>query len=125
TEAQLRTGTRLPDPLPLGSRLGELYAARLAALSDDALLALLVASLEPLRPDQLVSALGELGLVLDVLDGGERTGLVRLGPDGPHFPHAATATAVQAVATTSMRRRAHCVLASVLHGEPARRARHL
>ncbi|HEX5945902.1 MAG TPA: LuxR family transcriptional regulator [Acidimicrobiales bacterium] len=125
TEAQLRTGIRLPDPLPLGSRLGELYAARLAVLPDDALLALLVASLEPLRPDQLASALGELGLALGVLDGAERTGLVRLGADGPQFPHAATATAVQAAATTSMRRRAHRVLASVLRGEPARRARHL
>lgn len=125
TEAQLRTGTRLPEPLPLGTRLGGLYAARLAALSDAALLALLVASLEPLRPDQLESALGDLGLTLDVLDGAERTGLVRLGPDGPHFPHAATASAVQAAATTSMRARAHRVLASVLRAEPARRARHL
>jgi DNA-binding CsgD family transcriptional regulator len=125
TEAQLRTGARLPEPLPLGTRLGGLYAARLAALPDTALLALLVASLEPLRPDQLESALGDLGLTLGVLDGAERTGLVRLGPDGPHFPHAATASAVQAAATTSMRARAHRVLASVLCAEPARRARHL
>lgn len=124
-EAQLGTGDRLPDPLPLGTRLGELYAARLAALPDGALLALLVASLEPLRPDQLAAALGELGLALDVLDGAERTGLVRLGTDGPQFPHAATASAVQAAATTSMRIRAHRVLASVLRSEPARRARHL
>ncbi|MDD9372373.1 MAG: hypothetical protein PV358_19785, partial [Acidimicrobiales bacterium] len=125
TGAQLGAGARLPDPLPLGLRLGELYAARLAALSDAALLALLVVSLEPLRPGQLAAALGQLGLTLDVLDGAERAGLVRLGPDGPQFPHAATASAVQAAATASMRTHAHRVLASVLHAEPARRARHL
>jgi DNA-binding CsgD family transcriptional regulator len=125
TEAQLRAEDPLPEPLPVGATLGELYAGRLADLDDDALLALLVASLEPLRRDQLVSVLARLDLDLDVLHIPERTGLVRLGPEGAEFPHAATAGAVQAGATDRMRRRAHQALADLFSDEPSRRARHL
>lgn len=125
SSAQLRAEEDLPPILPLGTRLGDLYAGRLTDLDDRALLALLVASLEPLPLELLEATLHDLGLDLTTLDPPQRSGLITVGPAGATFPHATTAGAVQAAATASMRARAHRALATSLRGDPARRAGHL
>lgn len=125
TDAQLRAEAPFPSPGPVGSTLARLFADRLDGLDDRSRSALLVASLEHLDREGLVAALGALDLDLDALDAPERRGLVRVGPDGAVFPHAAAAAAIGGLATDAMRRRAHRALAETLVGDPARRARHL
>jgi DNA-binding CsgD family transcriptional regulator len=125
TPGQLRAEEPLPHPLPLGARLDDLYAGRLARLDEDAALALLVACLEPLDRPRLDRALAGLGLSAAALDPSQSAGLVDVGPGGARVAHPTLAAAVHQRATDTARRRAHEVLARVLADRPSRRASHL
>jgi DNA-binding CsgD family transcriptional regulator len=125
TGPQLRGDVPLPAPVPVGAQLGELYAGRLASLDRDALLALLVVSVEPLDLGELDRAFSFLGLSLEQLEAVEAVGLVHVDDRGARVSHPVIAATVQNSATAVARRRVHSALASVLVAQPSRRAWHL
>ncbi len=134
TADQLAGRAPLPEPLPVGARIGELFGRQVAELPEPTRRVLLVAAAE---------GLGALGLVLDAaqrpgaaevadaagaLEPAEAAGLIAV--DGPslRFRHPLIRSAVYAAAGSARRRAAHTALAAVLEdtaGDPDRRAWHL
>src|SRR4029450_1656886 len=83
TPGQAHGSDPLPDPLPIGEQVEQLFASRLEALDDQALmLVLLAAAEEQGELDIPERAAAELGLGLHALQPAERHGLLRA--DGRH-----------------------------------------
>lgn len=121
TSAQQVGAAPLPDPLPVGARLGAAYEQLLTDLSSSAWCAALLCAADVSgRASVPVEALRRL--VTDpgaALDEAEAAGvLVRL--DGAlRFRHPLLRTSAQALATPAERRRAHLELARALPGDAA------
>lgn len=133
--AALRTEQRrarevLPAVLPLSERLHTLFVSRIRTLPAATRTVLLLAALDGSGDLGVLSAAareadGQVDL-LDV-DPAEQDGLVRFteSPRRLVFRHPLILSAVVAQATSSARRAAHRVLATVQADKPERRAQHL
>ncbi len=122
---QRTADTELPDVLPLGRRLQELFAARVWELPPRTRRILLLAALEctgELRVLTLADA-----AALEDLAAAERARLVSIvgSPRRLEFRHPLTRAAVVEFATESERRAAHRELAELWRDRPDRRAWHL
>jgi DNA-binding CsgD family transcriptional regulator len=115
TRAQ-RTGRRpLPDPLPIGARLQDAFAARCHALAPDVRRLLAVAAVEGTGDlDVLQAVAGRLGLDLSDLGEAERHGLVTVQPGRLGWTHPLVRSSLHAAIEPAERRRIHAVLAEAL-----------
>jgi DNA-binding CsgD family transcriptional regulator len=129
TVEQLRGVEPLPDPLPIGDRLGGLFARRVEALDDAARTVLLLAAAEregdPVLVRRAAEALGEMPWAAAVANA-EASGLVTFTPC-VEFRHPLVRSAVYYSAASADRRRAHAALAEALDADVDidRRAWHL
>ncbi len=127
SDAQRSAARPLPSVLPLGERLQQLFASRVTALPPATRALLLTAALEGAGDLRVLEATAGSRYQLDDLGPAERDRLVRTD-DNPRrvtFRHPLIRSAVVEASTTAERRRAHQALASVLAGQPERRAWHL
>ncbi|WP_344544412.1 helix-turn-helix transcriptional regulator [Actinomadura fulvescens] len=125
TPEQLTGRAALPDPLPIGAGISELFGRQVDGLPEPARRVLLVAAAE---------GTGDLGLVLDAAKrlGGddpdvgpaESAGLVGVAGSSIRFRHPLVRSAVYAAADSGRRRAAHLALADALGGDLDRRAWH-
>ncbi|MFI0448978.1 helix-turn-helix transcriptional regulator [Actinomadura sp. 6N118] len=127
TTEQLTGRAPLPDPLPVGSGISEVFGRQVDGLPEPTRRVLLIAAAE---------GSGELGLVLDAaerLGGGdpaaalapaEATGLVSVVGASIRFRHPLVRSAVYARADSVQRRAVHNALADSLGGDLDRRAWH-
>ncbi|MFI9387943.1 AAA family ATPase [Kutzneria sp. NPDC052558] len=114
---QWRGSRSLPETLPLGERLREVFATRVSALPERARQALLLAALEkpaPLDPAET-----------EDLAPAVRAGLVGVTDGEVVFRHPLTRSAVVALSTSAERRQAHATLAERLRDRPDRHIWHL
>jgi predicted ATPase len=129
TPEQLRGAEPLPDPLPIGERISDLFAARARALDANAQMVLLLAAAERLGDPMLLrraaDAAGELSWD-EAVAKAEASGLATFAP-AVEFRHPLVRSAVYYAAPAADRRRAHAALADVLdaHADADRRAWHL
>jgi DNA-binding CsgD family transcriptional regulator len=118
----------LAEPLPVGRRLEDSFAARAAALPDASRQALLVAATSYTgATDTILAALSELGLAPDALDAAEEEDLVSIAHGALTWRHPLVRSAVYHAAGAPARRAAHAALARA-GGEarlPDHRAWHL
>ncbi|WP_306215763.1 helix-turn-helix transcriptional regulator, partial [Actinoplanes sp. RD1] len=107
-----RTGRApLPDPLPLGVRLGRVYQRRIDDLPPAARLALLLAAAESSGDGALMRRAAEiLHVTPDDIAPAESAGLVELAP-GPLFRHPLIRSAIYQSASPTDRRAVHRALA--------------
>ena len=111
--AQLIGSVSLPDPLPIGERLEELYLQRVLALPTSTQQLLLIAAADSGAHLHTVLSAGALaGLDADVLDAAQLKGLVDVGATIT-FRHPLVRSAVYRGAAPADRRRAHALLAQV------------
>jgi DNA-binding CsgD family transcriptional regulator len=125
TPAQLSGEATLPDPLPIGRRLQEVFLARVRALREGAQTMLLIAAADSSGDVRVLwRAAAELGIETndETLAGAER--LVVIGSD-VRFRHPLIRAAVYQGATPADRRRVHVALAKATEDEPDRRVWHL
>lgn len=116
----------LPEPVPVGRRVEQAFAQRVALLGADARQALVVVSASPSEDLEAArGALASLGLDVGALAEAEDAGLVRLEENRIRFRHPLVRSSVYQVAAPSERRRAHAVLAAALRDRPEERAWHL
>jgi DNA-binding CsgD family transcriptional regulator len=119
TTDQLSGAAPLPEPLPLGERLSNLFADRLRSLDAGAHAVLLLAAAERLGDPRLLrraaAATGALSWD-EAIANAEATGLVTFLP-AVEFRHPLVRSAVYYAATPAERRRAHAALAEALDGE--------
>lgn len=122
-----RSATTLPEVLPLGGRLNEIFAGRIDRLPSATRELLLAAALEGTGdPAELdVAGAGRFGLA--DLDAAERADLARIDAASQRivFRHPLVRAAVVEASTAQERRRTHRALAAALLDQPNRRARHL
>jgi DNA-binding CsgD family transcriptional regulator/tetratricopeptide (TPR) repeat protein len=111
-------------PLPLTDRLSAVFASRLRELPTETRSALLLAAAAD-GADREAVAQAEPALDPRVLAPAEEAGLVRVDPTGVRFRHPLIRSAVYHDAAFASRAAAHRQLASLLHGQPDRRAWHL
>jgi hypothetical protein len=129
TPEQLRGAEPLPDPLPIGERISDLFAARARALDANAQMVLLLAAAERLGDPMLLrraaDAAGELSWD-DAVAKAEASGLATFAP-AAEFRHPLVRSVVYYAAPAADRRRAHAALADALdaHADADRRAWHL
>ncbi len=118
----------LPDPLPLGPDLRQLFLMRIARLPRATRRGLLVAAANSSGSmTEITAALTALGLGVAALEPAEAAGIVEVGAE-LHFAHPLVRASVYHDASPSSRREAHRALAGALLEEPgatARRAWHL
>jgi DNA-binding CsgD family transcriptional regulator len=124
-----RTGrVALDQPLPVGRRLEESFAARAAALPDETRQALLVAATSYTgATDTILAALEVLDLPPDALEAAEEEGLVSIADGALAWRHPLVRSAIYHAAGAPARRAAHAALARA-GGEsrlPDHRAWHL
>ncbi|HTU97647.1 MAG TPA: AAA family ATPase [Solirubrobacteraceae bacterium] len=124
-----RTGrVALDEPLPVGRRLEDSFAARAAALPEASRQALLVAATSYTgATDTLLAALSDLGLPATALDAAEEEDLVSIAHGSLTWRHPLVRSAVYHAAPAPARRAAHAALARA-GGEarlPDHRAWHL
>ena len=128
TSAQRTGRVALDEPLPVGRRLEESFAARAAALPDATRRALLVAATSYTgATDTILAALGVLGLPANALDAAEEDGLVSIVHGALAWRHPLVRSAIYHAAGPPARRSAHAALAQA-GGEsrlPDHRAWHL
>ncbi|HEY1715424.1 MAG TPA: AAA family ATPase [Solirubrobacteraceae bacterium] len=127
--AEQRAGrVALDQPLPVGQRLEDSFAARAAALPKASRQALLVAATSYTgATDTLLAALGELGLAPNALDAAEEEDLVSIAQGSLTWRHPLVRSAIYHAAGAPARRAAHAALARA-GGEarlPDHRAWHL
>jgi DNA-binding CsgD family transcriptional regulator len=125
TPAQRRGAAPLPDPLPVGDRLQEVYEPLLAGLSGPAWRAiLLLAASREGTAGPLVTALRRGGIDADAaLDEAEQHGVVVRDRGALRFRHPLLRTAAWHLAQPAQRRAAYRALADALPGAAARTAR--
>ncbi len=129
TREQLRGAEPLPDPLPVGERIPELFARRVRALGPGPRMVLLLAAAErfgdPMLIRRAAESTGELSWD-DAVSDAEATGLITFSPM-VRLRHPLVRSVVYYAATTADRRRAHAALAGALGTEldVDRRAWHL
>ena len=129
TEDELRGAVPLRDPLPIGERIADLFAARAQALDEDARMVLLLAAAERLGDPMLLrratDAAGDLSWDESVATA-EASGLVTFAPT-VEFRHPLVRSAVYYAVDAARSRRAHAALAAALdaEGDADRRAWHL
>ena len=125
--ALLRDGQRLMPgrPVEIPANLQELVRSRIAALSDGALEALLVAScLSRPRVETITRVLGDAARAESGLEEAERASIVSVRDGAISFTHPLLASAIYGNAPEMERRRLHLRLADVVEDEDER-ARHL
>jgi DNA-binding CsgD family transcriptional regulator len=124
---QLLGAVPLPDPLPLGSDLRQLFVARISGLSAPTRRALLVAAASGSgNMTEIGGALASLGLDVSALEPAEEAGIIDLGAE-LRFAHPLVRASIYADASPSARRENHRALAGALNepGSASRRAWHL
>ncbi len=126
---QLQGAVPLPDPLPTGRRLDDLFSARVSRVDGQTQAVLLLAAAEPVGDPTIVrAAAAELGLTAwdDAVTSAEATGLVTFAPT-IEFRHPLARSAVYYAASPAQRCHAHRALADVLTSpaDADRRAWHL
>jgi DNA-binding CsgD family transcriptional regulator len=126
-DAQRSAAEPLPPVLPLGERLRELFASRVARLPDATRALLLLAALEGTGDLRVLQAASDRDDLLDDLAPAEHDQLARIDDSSRHvtFRHPLIRSAAVEVATAGQRRRAHQALAAALADQPERRAVHL
>ena len=127
--AEQRAGrAALDEPLPVGRRLEDSFAARAAQLPEASRRALLVAATSYTgATDTILTALGELGLPATALEAAEEEDLVSIVHGSLAWRHPLVRSAVYHAANAPARRAAHAALARA-GGEarlPDHRAWHL
>jgi DNA-binding CsgD family transcriptional regulator len=112
TPEQLRGQMPLPEPLPVGRQLEDLFVRRARELpADTQTLLLLAAAEQPGRGDRLWQAAAALGMPESAAVPAEAAGLVAFGPE-VRFSHPLVRSAVYHAAAPSQRRQAHRALAA-------------
>jgi DNA-binding CsgD family transcriptional regulator len=127
-EAQRFGRTELDDPIPSGPTLDDIYLERIAALSEQARAALVLASAGAgLERALLAEAAVSLAIPIDSLDEARRAGLLTADRESAVFAHPLVRSTVYRSATPHDRRRAHRAIAGVLRRDTdrSRRAWHL
>jgi DNA-binding CsgD family transcriptional regulator len=125
---QLAGRMPLDEPLPVGRRLEEGFARRVAALPPETQRALaVVATSYSLDAGTIGAALGHLRLSLDVLEAGEDAGLLLISGGMVAWRHPLVRSAIYHRASPADRRRAHRALAATAGDQrlPDHRAWHL
>lgn len=125
SDAQLVGIEPLPDELPLGRSLTQLFAGRIGSLPDSTRLCLLGASFDNLTPEIYASVLRDLGCSLDDLNPAERAGLARVRGGRCEFRHPLVAAAIRADARSQELIVVHRTLAGQFPDDPIRSAYHL
>jgi DNA-binding CsgD family transcriptional regulator len=125
TLAQRQGTAPLPEPLPIGNRLLELYRAQLAHLPADCQLALAILSAAGTAGHLVGAALSGYRLGLDVLEPAETEGLVVQQADGFGFRHPLICQAAVDLLAPAERRRVHEALAELSTTDLDRYAIHL
>lgn len=128
TRAQLSGLAPLPDRLPAGGELEEVFVRRIRQLPADTQTALLVAAAHDAGELAVVlRATALLGVDGGALDAAEAARLVRADATAVSFRHPLVRSAVYRSATSGQRRAVQRALAEVFEGEPdaERRAWHL
>jgi DNA-binding CsgD family transcriptional regulator len=127
TPTELAGGFGLPTAMPLSASIEESFTRRLARLSDDARLLLLLAAADPVGdPLLLWRAADKLGISAVAAADSETDGLLKLGGQVT-FRHPLVRSAVYGSAPVEQRRAVHLALAEVTNraAYPDRRAWHL
>jgi DNA-binding CsgD family transcriptional regulator len=124
--AQLAGAEVLPEPLPVGGSLEQVYRRRVGRLPPEARLLLAVAAAEPTGSQALLwRAAGQLGIDPDAAAGADLGGLAEIGSQ-VEFRHPLVRSVVYYATPLRQRRRIHQALAAVGEGgEPDRVAWHL
>ena len=112
SEEQLAGRAPLLDPIPLTSRLQDVFRSRVECLPASTQTALqLVAADEAGELPVILAAIGALDISADVFDPAEDAGLIQIAGGHVVFRHPLVRTAVYESATFGQRRRAHSALA--------------
>lgn len=112
TPGQLGGRESLPEPLPVGQQVEDLFTRRVRELPNDTRMLLLLAAAErPGRGDRLWHAATGLGIPQSAAVSAERAGLVALWPE-VRFSHPLVRSAVYQAAAPGERREAHRALAA-------------
>ena len=124
--AQLAGAEALPEPLPAGGSLEQVFGRRVGRLAPEARLLLAVAAAEPTASQALVwRAAGQLGIDPDAAAAADLGGLAEAGPR-VEFRHPLVRSVVYYAAPLRQRRLIHQALAAAGDGsEPDRVAWHL
>ena len=125
--AELAGGFALPSSQPIGSKVEQSFAKRLALLPSDTQLIVLIAAAEPLGDPLLLHGAAErLGLEMATMDPAADADLMRLSAR-VEFAHPLVRSAAYRSATSEDRRRVHRALAEATDEtkDPDRRAWHL
>ena len=118
TRNQLSGADPLPERLPVGGDVEQLFGDRVRHLPADTQTLLLVAAANDSDAlDTVMRAARELGVQPDALDEAERAGLVTVDDGTLTFRHPLVRSAIYRGATSSARRAAERALADVLDGE--------
>jgi DNA-binding CsgD family transcriptional regulator len=113
TAEQLRGQVPLPEPLPIGHRLEDLFTGRVRDLPPDTQTLLLLAAAEqPGQGDRLWRAASALGMPEFAAAPAEASGLAAFWPE-VRFSHPLVRSAIYHAATPGQRRQAHSALAAV------------
>ena len=124
--AQLAGAEALPEPLPAGGSLEQVFGRRVGRLAPEARLLLAVAAAEPTASQALLwRAAGQLGIDPDAAAAADLGGLAEVGPR-VEFRHPLVRSVVYYAAPLRQRRLIHQALAAAGDGsEPDRVAWHL
>lgn len=118
SDAQLRGRARMPDSLPLSSRLQLAFRQQIERLPSDTRAALLLAAADDGGEIAAVlAAAAAQDLREDALDAAERAGLIETDHARLTFRHPLIRSAVYESATSGERRRAHGALAEVCRSD--------
>jgi DNA-binding CsgD family transcriptional regulator len=125
TPAQLRGDNALPEPLPIGRRLQDVFLARVRMLPPSAQTLMLIAAADSSGDVALLRrAASELGVEVDDATLASTERLLVLDST-VRFQHPLIRAAVYRGASPADRRRAHLALANATESEPDRRVWHL
>lgn len=122
---QRRDEQPLPEVLPTGDRIEQLYATRIAALDESATMAALAVCLAPLDRDEAARVLTQLGLDATALDAPQRLGLIEVRGARFEPSHPTLAPVLIGAVTYEQRAAAHRALATVFAADVERVALHV